>query len=158
MTPCRVLAFAFILAAGSAPAADLPGPLKGPVARVVDGETLTLRSAGKLHRVRLADIDAPEDGQPYHRNARRMLEKLVGRKTVEVEPVAMAEPGLITGRVSVYGIEDVGSEMIRQGMAWAYPRDDTNAALIQLEDTARQNRRGLWADSQPPVPPWQWRR
>jgi len=48
-------------------------------------------------------------------------------------------------------------ELVKAGFAWWYrryaPDDDT---LVQLEQEARDAKRGLWVDPHP-VPPWQWR-
>src|SRR5260370_1059261 len=48
--------------------------------------------------------------------------------------------------------------LVKVGLAWWYrqyaPHDDT---LRMLEDKARKDRLGLWADPHP-VPPWCWRK
>jgi len=48
--------------------------------------------------------------------------------------------------------------MIRQGFAWHYKTYNTDPALSALEANAKMARRGLWADSQTPVAPWEWRK
>ena len=52
----------------------------------------------------------------------------------------------------------VNAEMIRQGFAWHYKQYNGDLELHQLEQEAREAKRGLWSDSQVPVAPWEWRR
>ena len=58
---------------------------------------------------------------------------------------------------------DVGLAQISAGMAWWYRRYELEQSPKErnlyeaTETTARDNGRGLWADSKP-VAPWEWRR
>ena len=64
--------------------------------------------------------------------------------------------------LSIEGI-DANLEQVRSGMAWCYTRYlsqvsvDIQASYKQAEADARAQRRGLWSDTQEPVPPWQFR-
>ena len=88
-SPCPLLAS---LAAPSAPAAPVY-QLVGRVVSIADGDTIALLTAGNnQHRVRLANIDAPETGhgqarpgQPYGQNARQALAQLLAGKTVRAQ-------------------------------------------------------------------------
>jgi micrococcal nuclease len=42
-------------------------------------------------------------------------------------------------------------------MAWAYRQYAKDATLYPMETEAKEQKRGLWRDSEP-VPPWEWRR
>lgn len=51
------------------------------VLRVVDGDTVDLRIEGRVERVRLIGVSAPEPGQPYYEKATRLLMALtLGRE------------------------------------------------------------------------------
>ena len=52
---------------------------------------------------------------------------------------------------------DANAEQVRRGLAWVYDRYVTDPDLYPLQDAARTERRGLWADSAP-TPPWEWRK
>jgi endonuclease YncB( thermonuclease family) len=41
-------------------------------------------------------------------------------------------------------------------MAWVFDRYVNDRSLYPLQEWARAQRLGLWADGQP-VPPWEWR-
>jgi endonuclease YncB( thermonuclease family) len=42
-------------------------------------------------------------------------------------------------------------------MAWVFDRYVVDRTLYPLQDVARSDRLGLWADAAP-VPPWEWRK
>ena len=57
--------------------------IEGKVVGISDGDTLTVLDAGKKqHKIRLADIDAPESSQPYGNRARQRLSELAFGKQV----------------------------------------------------------------------------
>jgi micrococcal nuclease len=59
----------------------------GKVVGIADGDTFTLLVGRERLRVRLAEIDTPEEGQPYGTRARQVLSDLIYRKTVRVAVV-----------------------------------------------------------------------
>lgn len=137
-----------------------PDPLTrdyiGKVVSIADGDTLTILVDARQIKVRLAEIDTPERGQPYGQRARKTLGNLVFGETVRVEFVDWERYGRMVGRVHLDGL-DVNAEMVRQGYAWAYRKYLTDPRILELEHEARMGRRGLWGgDSN--VPPWEWRR
>jgi micrococcal nuclease len=150
---------AIVVAWTSAAPAGEPSALTGQVTRVIDGDTLVLTAGDNrtLH-VRLAQIDAPEKSQPYGERATEALSALTLGEFVRVEVVDLDRYGRTVGEVHSKGIH-VNAEMVRQGNAWAYTRYATSLAVVDLEDEARREQRGLWK-----LPlaerdaPWVWRR
>lgn len=58
------------------------GNLTGRVVKIPDGDTLTILDAGKRqHKIRLADIDAPETKQPFGSRSKQFLSDLCFDKT-----------------------------------------------------------------------------
>jgi endonuclease YncB( thermonuclease family) len=121
------------------------------VARVVDGDTLTLTNGA---RIRLVQIDTPElgGGECYSRAAARELRRLapVGA-AVRLE----ADPRLDRvdryGRLLRYvwrGSTNVNVELVRRGAAtvWFYDGDRGKYAstLLRTARAARAAKRGLW--------------
>jgi endonuclease YncB( thermonuclease family) len=134
----------------------------GRVVAIADGDTLTLLTAEqKRVRVRLAEIDAPEKGQPYGLKAKQILSDLCFDKMIRAMKVATDRYGRIVARVYVTkpdGEIDVSAEMIRQGAAWAYRKYLTDRALLVLEEEAKTAGRGLWTlPAEQRIPPWEWR-
>ena len=114
-----------------------------------------LDDTGAQHKVRLAEIDAPELGQAYGKQAREKLADEVFGKTVQVVDQGKDRAGRWVARVYVDGL-DVNRELVAQGAAWHYAAASSDPSLGDLEARARGSRIGLWADPDP-VPPWQWR-
>ncbi|WP_405234754.1 thermonuclease family protein [Lentisalinibacter salinarum] len=148
-----------LLAAVLSWSASVSAELTGKVVRIADGDSFTLLTPDKRQvKIRLAEIDAPERGQPYGNRARQKLSQLVFQTQVRVEVQTTDRYGRTVGRPYV-GDLDVCAEMVRSGAAWAYRRYVRDSDLLTLEQEAREARRGLWslpeADKQPP---WEWRR
>jgi endonuclease YncB( thermonuclease family) len=158
------LAAVYFTARGCQAATDLtPKPdaetstLKGRVVGIADGDTLTLLVGREQVRIRLAQIDAPESNQPYGKKSKAALSALAFQKQARVEVVDIDRYGRTVGEVFVDGI-DVNHEMVREGHAWAYTQYSHSTEIIELEDHARTEKKGLWAlpESQR-EPPWIWR-
>jgi endonuclease YncB( thermonuclease family) len=62
--------------------------IAGKVVKIADGDTLTiLDGSNTQHKIRLAGIDAPENGQPFGTKARENLADKVFKQTVRVEVI-----------------------------------------------------------------------
>lgn len=128
------------------------------VVAIADGDTITVVDAlNQQHRIRLAEIDAPERGQPWGDRSRQALSQLVFGKTVSVQQTDTDRYGRVVGRVFADG-RDVNRTMVQQGAAWAYREHTQDQTLIATEARARRERAGLWSmsDAQT-VAPWAWR-
>jgi endonuclease YncB( thermonuclease family) len=134
-----------------------PRALNGRVVGITDGDTLTLLVDRRQVRVRLAQIDAPESDQPYGKKAKAALSALAFGRQAHVEVVDIDRYGRTVGEVFVDGI-DVNREMVREGHAWAYTKYSHTTEIIELEDSARAAKKGLWAlPENQREPPWLWR-
>ena len=148
MVVCWVL-FTF-----SSHAADL----SGRVVAIADGDTFTLLTADKQQvKIRLAEIDAPESGQPYGNKSKQTLSGLIFGKDVRVVVQTTDRYGRTVGRPYVDDL-DICAEMVRMGAAWAYREYLIDKGLLTLESDARSNKRGVWGLSEAQnMPPWEWR-
>jgi len=145
---------------GSGPgSAPIQAVFTGRVVGVTDGDTLTLLDAQNVqHTIRLAEIDAPERGQPWGNRSKETLSALVFGKTVTVRQTDTDRYERVVGRVFAEGV-DVNLAMIERGPAWAYRQYLTDDTLIGVEARARDARVGLWSMSAvQTVAPWEWRR
>uniref|UniRef100_UPI00345C51F1 thermonuclease family protein n=1 Tax=Sphingomonas bacterium TaxID=1895847 RepID=UPI00345C51F1 len=128
------------------------------VIAVTDGDTLrVLTTDHRQIRVRLAEIDAPESGQPYGTRSKIELAAILFGQMVIIQPRGSDRYGRLVARVKV-GDVDAGTEMIRLGAAWVFTRYSSDPTLPSIEVGARRARLGLWAlPIEQRVPPWQWR-
>ena len=127
----------------------------GNVVGVADGDTITVLRGREQIKVRLAEIEAPEKAQPFGNKSKQALSALVYGKAVLVVDQGQDRYKRTIGRVYQDDV-DVSAEQIKQGMAWVYRKYSKDVSLLSLEDEAKAQRLGLWADAEP-VPPWEWR-
>ncbi len=147
-----------ILASLLFPRFALTQDFSGEVITIRDGDSVVvLTPQNRRIEVRLADIDAPERGQPYANRSRQLVSELVFRKTVQAIYMDTDSYGRIVARLYA-GDVDVSAEMIRRGAAWVYRQYVRDESLFALEEAARNARRGIWGLSESAVPPWEWRR
>ncbi|MFP7756382.1 thermonuclease family protein [Thermodesulfobacteriota bacterium B35] len=132
----------------------------GLVVKVLDGDSIRVKRGNRIVEIRLYGIDAPEYGQRYGDRARYYLRSLLLRKTVSVEAVEVDRYKRLVALVGIHG-RLANREMVRQGLAWMYPRYCKRKKLCgelkKLQDKARKQRRGLWKDKHP-LSPWEFKR
>lgn len=129
------------------------------VLAITDGDTLRLRcgepGAFQQVTVRLAEVDAPERGQPYARRSTASLAALCWGAVATVKGEKEDRYGRTVARVECRG-KDASAEQVRIGMAWAFSRYLSDPTIKATEATARAAGAGLWGGVDP-MPPWEWR-
>ena len=130
------------------------------VVAVSDGDTLTARcgptGANPPIKVRIAAIDAPELRQAYGAAARQQLVQLCLKRRARIEPLNTDSYGRTVANVRC-DQTDVASAQVRSGLAWVAPSyASAHPHLPGLQQQARANKRGLWAQRRP-VAPWTYR-
>jgi endonuclease YncB( thermonuclease family) len=104
-------------------------PFNGRVVGIADGDTLTVLTASKeQHKIRLAEIDAPEKRQPFGAKSKQSLSDLCFGKEAEVTPRAIDRYKRIVARVRCAGL-DANAKQVNRGMAWVYRRYALDARL-----------------------------
>lgn len=130
--------------------------LSGRVVAVADGDTLTLLDGEKQTRIRLAEIDAPERGQPYSQKSKQSLLQMCQGKIATANVTGTDHYGRVIARVFC-GNQDTSAEQVRLGLAWVYDQYAQDKQLYRLQGQAQSNKIGLWTYSNP-VAPWEWRK
>jgi endonuclease YncB( thermonuclease family) len=128
----------------------------GLVVRVTDGDTIVVLRDRRPAVVRLVGIDAPERRQPYGERARQFAAALAHGQTVRVRATGRDRNGRLLGEVELPDGRSLNQELVRGGYAWWFRRYSRNPVLARLEQEARADRRGLWADRRPRAP-WEFR-
>ncbi len=122
---------------------------------VADGDSIVAMVDGARARIRLAEIDAPERGQPWNARARAALSDKVLKKRVRLVVVDEDQYGRLVAHVWL-GDRHINRELVREGNAWVYTRYSTDEALLAEQARAREQRLGLWSMSDQ-TEPWRWR-
>jgi len=131
---------------------------EGEVVKVLDGDSINIMQQGKQLRIRLAEIDAPEHGQPFWKKSKQALEKRVAGKQVMVEEFDRDQYGRIVGHVYVND-DWVNGELVKQGFAYVYTRYAVSKKLYQFETQAKENKLGIWKlPERERTKPWVWRK
>jgi endonuclease YncB( thermonuclease family) len=132
--------------------------ITGRVINVSDGDSITVR-AGEINiKVRLAQIDAPETGQPWGTRSKQELQALVAGEDVTLTITDRDRYGRSVAQVQKAGL-DINRTMIARGAAWAYTAYLTDDSLRSVEADARSRQLGLWSmPEQERMAPWEYRR
>ena len=92
--------------------------INGEVILVQDGDTLTVKTErDRVYKVRLADIDAPEIGQPFGKPARRLATDLTLGTTVRVNYTFKDKYGRLIGELFLPDGRLLNEEMLKAGLA-----------------------------------------
>ena len=131
------------------------------VTKVVDGDTIEIKTDGEMAKVRLIGIDTPETVDPhrpagcYGRKASDETKRLLtGKEVVLTKDVSETDKYKRLLRYVYLPMGDgknlfVNDYLIRQGFAkiLTYPPDvKYNRRFLEAEKEARDNLRGLWSE------------
>lgn len=137
------------------------------VTHVDDGDTIICENRDITIRVRLVAINAPElshnkgqSGQPFSKEAKDVLEKLVLNKVVDIKGYGLDDYNRLLAVVNSGG-KNINLEMIKQGMAEVYkgspPKDFNTEVYKKAEKEAKNSSRGIWSQGNNYISPSQWR-
>ena len=129
------------------------------VLKVIDGDTIYIKSNNGRKKVRLRHIDAPEIRQSYGKEAKIFLDKQIDGKKIIVNSDYKDRYGRDIGDIFVYNNDEaiyINAKLIKSGHAWVYKSYRKNTYLMNLENFARENMLGLWKDKSA-IEPWEFR-
>jgi endonuclease YncB( thermonuclease family) len=133
--------FALLLVPAGASAAE--------VSRVVDGDTVKVRSGDRVRTVELLGVDAPEGRACGAAGAKQALVRLLPRHST----VRLQKDGAGAGRYVFRGKKLVNAALLAAGQARAAEADGLarKDALLAAEQRAKAAGKGLWTSC--PAPP-----
>ena len=126
-------------------AAAQGGELRGRVVAVMDGDTLAVLDAGRQeHRIRLAEIDAPEKGQPFGQRSKQSLSGLCFGREAVIEDRGHDR----YGRAKLLALASFlwGSTTWLNGIARTYPAFLASRASTGIDDSSYPGIYSLIAD------------
>ncbi len=131
---------------------------EGKVIKVLDGDSINIIQNGEEVRIRLAEIDAPEHGQPFWRQSKQALANHVADKKISVEEFDRDQYGRIVGHV--YVDDDwVNGALVKDGYAYVYERYAVSSKLYEFQVQAQKDELGIWKlPNTERIKPWEWRK
>ncbi len=134
-------------------------PFYAKVVSVIDGDSILVKKAEQKIQIRLWGIDAPEKNQPFSYEAKRLTRKLVLNTEIRVVPIEWDDYGRLVAHV-FKDRKSISEQLVDSGLAWVhvyYCRKKICRDWKIIQKTAREEKRGLWAEDNP-ISPWKWKR
>ena len=126
------------------------------VEKIIDGDTVYATMEGKPYKLRLTEIDAPERDQPFGRQSKVFLRELLKDGEFDADISGKDQYGRYLARLYDNGV-DINRKMVNEGMAWVYDFYVTDKTFYKNQQSAQQEKKGIWS-KRFPAPPWEWRR
>ena len=128
------------------------------VIAIYDGDTITVLLENKTSKkLRLAEVDCPERGQPFGKNAKQFISDQIFGKQITFVETDIDRYGRSIAKVYYDNQKYLSSELIKSGLGWWYFYYSKDKSLGKLEEEARQNKIGLWQDKNA-IAPWEFRK
>jgi len=131
----------------------------GRVVDVRDGDVLKVTHPEKgVISLMLYGIDAPDERQPFFKQAKEFLTYKVEGQVVNVQEFA-TEQKVVTAVIVHEGV-NINEQVLQAGYGWVYKKyceQDFCSDWLTYEKQAGDKKLGLWQDENP-IPPWEWRK
>ena len=117
--------------------------IKGQVVEIIDGNTLTLKSAeNETYKIVLFGIDCPELGQKYGDKAKKCLERLMRNQKVTAQIMGKDRMGNHIAIVTTDKNLDPRFQLLEEGLAWTQEKEPVTD-LESYRSAAEQQGKGL---------------
>ena len=131
---------------------------KAKVIGIKDGDTIEVLLEGHITKVlRLAEVDCPENRQPFGKNARQFTSSQVFGKEVVFYSAGKDRYGRIIAKVYYGNRKYLSAEIIKAGYGWWFYQYSKDPSLGEMQRAAKAHRKGLWADKNA-IAPWEYRK
>lgn len=124
---------------------------------IKDGDTIVVLDSLQTEKtLRLAEVDCPESGQSFGKNAKQFTSNEVFGKIIKYYPTNTDRYGRTIAKVYYDNGKYLSEEIIRNGLGWWYYKYSNNKNLGTLEKEASNKKIGLFSDPNS-IPPWLYR-
>lgn len=125
---------------------------------IKDGDTiLVLDDNNNQITLRLAEVDCPESGQPFGKNAKQYTSSQVFGKRIKFYKTNSDRYGRTIAKIYYDNGKYLSEEIIKAGLGWWYFRYSDNRNLGVLETNAKKLKKGLWSENNA-LAPWEYRK
>ena len=127
------------------------------VVGIKDGDTVVILDSLKNQvTLRLADVDCPESGQPFGKNAKQFTSDQIFGKTVKYYITTTDRYNRSIAKIYYDNGKYLSEEIIKNGLGWWYFKYSKDKNLGRLENEASNKKIGLFSDPNS-IPPWLYR-
>lgn len=124
---------------------------------IKDGDTVVILDSLKNQiTLRLADVDCPESGQPFGKNAKQFTSDQIFNKTVKYNITTTDRYNRSIAKIYYDNGKYLSEELIKAGLGWWYYKYSKDKNLGKLENEASSKKLGLFQDPNA-IPPWIYR-
>lgn len=130
---------------------------------VVDGDSLLARknkdNKSQKIKVRLWGIDSPEWNQPFSKESKKFMKKMVLGKYVLMESKGYDKYGRLLTIIYLEDNQTLNLLAIKEGYAWVhnyYCNENICDNWLSAQNNAKKKGIGLWQNYKP-VAPWVWK-
>ena len=128
------------------------------IVAIKDGDTVVALLDNKTQEtLRLADVDCPENRQPFGKNAKQFTSSQVFGKNVTFYKVGKDRYRRTIAKIFYDNEKYLSAEIIKAGFGWWYYKASKNFKLKDVEILAKKKKLGLWSDKNA-VAPWDFRK
>lgn len=128
------------------------------IVAIKDGDTVVALLDNKAQEtLRLADVDCPENRQPFRKNAKQFTSSQVFGKNVTFYRVGKDRYRRTIAKIFYDNEKYLSAEIIKAGFGWWYYKASKNFKLKDVEILAKKKKLGLWSDKNA-VAPWDFRK
>ena len=128
------------------------------IVAVKDGDTVVaLLDNNTQETLRLADVDCPENKQPFGKNAKQFTSSQVFGKKITFYRVGKDRYRRTIAKIFYDDEKYLSAEIIQAGFGWWYYKASKNFKLKDAEILAKEKKLGLWSDKNA-VAPWDFRK
>jgi endonuclease YncB( thermonuclease family) len=127
------------------------------VVGITDGDTYKLLKDDMQIIIRSAHLNCPEKNQPFGQKAKQFVSYLCFGKYVTLRHNNKYDRNhRLIAEVILENGSNLNKLIVENGLAWHYKRFSKDEEYAELEIIARQNKIGLWIDTNP-IDPDEWR-
>ncbi|WP_439479015.1 thermonuclease family protein [Chryseobacterium aquaticum] len=128
------------------------------IVAIKDGDTVVALLDNKAQEtLRLADVDCPENRQPFGKNAKQFTSSQVFGKNVTFYRVGKDRYRRTVAKIFYDNEKYLSAEIIKAGFGWWYYKASKNFKLKDVEILAKKKKLGLWSDKNA-IAPWDFRK
>jgi micrococcal nuclease len=132
-------------------------PETGKVVRVIDGDSLVVKTATGSKEVRIQGVDCPEFGQPGAKEAKELTKKLALGETVILHQGEKDDFGRTAANLQLMKDgSSLAEKLAAEGLGHPDPHR-TSERIIELSEEAQKKKKGVWSKSKDPETPWDYR-